>query len=164
MKKNNDFLFYVFLICVISGFVFYDISYSSTLVNKTIGGNDNDYGYSVQQTSDDGYIIVGSTESYGSGGKDAWLIKIDTDNEVNWEKTFGGQEDDIGHSVQQTSDGGYIIAGFTESFGEGKPQLPDIWLIKTDSNGDKMWEQTFGGDDYDYAHSIQQTSDGGYIQ
>jgi hypothetical protein len=126
----------------------------------TFGGSGNDIGSSVQQTSDGGYIIAGGTNSYGAGGDDVWLIKTDSGGTKEWDKTFGGSGSDYGSSVQQASDGGYIIAGGTNSYGAGGD---DVWLIKTDSGGTKEWDKTFGGSGSDGGNSVQQTSDGGYI-
>ena len=127
--------------------------------NKTFGGSGDDYGYSAQQTSDGGYIIAGYTESYGAGGDDAWLIKTDAGGDELWNKTFGGSGGDYSYSVQQTSDGGYTIAGETRSYGAGDY---DGWLIKTDASGDELWNKTFGDSDYDGGYGVQQTTDGGY--
>jgi len=114
----------------------------------------------VQQTSDGGYIIVGSTSSYGGGEADIWLIKIDSDGDTLWSKTFGEIYDDLGFAVQQTDDDGYIITGETYSFGGSHPV---VWLIKTDINGDTLWTKTYNGNGFASANSIQQTNDGGYI-
>jgi len=129
-----------------------------TLWTKTFGGSAADWGMSVQQTADGGYIISGGTESFGAG--DVWLIKTDESGDTTWTKTFGGSDVDGGYSVQQTSDGGYIIAGYTGSFGAGGQ---DVWLIRTNALGDTLWTKTFGGSDIDYAYSVQQTTDAGYI-
>ncbi|MBT5274117.1 MAG: hypothetical protein HOL74_04750, partial [Flavobacteriales bacterium] len=99
---------------------------------KIFGGILNDYGFSVQQTNDGGYILSGATYSYGNGGRDVYLIKTDGNGDITFTKTFGGNLDDYGYSVQQTTDGGYIITGFTSSFGTG------VYLIKTDGNGDSL--------------------------
>ena len=128
--------------------------------NKTFGGRHGDEGYSVQQTEDGGYVITGYTHSYGIGGHEVWLIKIDSKGNEEWSKTFGGSDDDEGYSVQQTDDGGYIIIGSTESYGDGDE---DVWLIKIDSKGNKEWSNTFGGNHSDRGYSVQQTVDGGYI-
>jgi len=127
---------------------------------KTYGGTGDDIARSVQQTSDGGYILAGETYSFGAGGIDIFLIKTDANGNVSWAKTYGGTGDDTARSVRQTSDGGYIVAGYTNSFGAGGR---DIFLIKTDANGNVSWAKTYGGTGNDHAFSIQQTSDGGYI-
>jgi len=128
--------------------------------SKTFGGSDDDFGYAVQNTSDGGYIIVGLTYSFGGGWSDVWIVKTDEFGNELWNKTFGLYEMDGANSVQQTLDGGYIIAGFTESFGSG---WSDIWILKTDQFGNVLWNKTYGGIYHDRANSIQQTTDGGYI-
>jgi len=130
---------------------------SGTYFAKTYRGIYGVMSHSVQQTSDDGYIVAGYT--YVDSG-DILLIKTDANGNVIWAKTYGGTHNDWAFSVQQTSDGGYIVAGYTDSFGAG---YYDIFLIKTDANGNIIWAKTYGGTDYDNAYTVQQTSDGGYI-
>lgn len=133
----------------------------NVLWSKTYGGLNDDRGCSVSQTDDEGYIITGFTESYGSGGKDVWLIKTDADGNEEWNRTFGGISDDSGLSVISGSVTGYIIAGYTRSYGTSNSN--DVWVIKTDFNGNEVWSKTFGGTDHDYGTSIRNTSDGNYI-
>ena len=128
--------------------------------NKTFGGSESDRGDCIQQTSDGGYIITGSTESYGNGNEDMWLIKTDENGSSQWAMTYGGTGNDYGLSVQQTNDNGYIITGGTSSYGFGSG---DIWLVKTDENGDEDWNKTFGGWNFECGESVQQTIDGGYF-
>lgn len=128
--------------------------------NSTYGGEQNDQGKYVEQTINEGYIIVGQTGSYGAGGYDIWLIKTDALGVEQWNSTFGGSDNDFGSSVLQSTDGGYIIIGSTYSYGAGNE---DIWLIKTGSTGHMIWNKTFGGTGVDYGSILQQTNDGGYI-
>jgi len=128
--------------------------------DRTFGGSQSDTGWSVQQTSDNGFIIAGGTMSFGAGDYDFWLIKTDNNGIEVWNQTFGGDKVDIGYSVLETNDYGFIMLGITESFGAG---WFDFWLIKTDNNGIEVWNQTFGGSDWEWGCSVQQTSDNGYI-
>lgn len=136
------------------------ISYSQVIFQKSIGGNENEDGRSIQQTNDGNFIIAGLTNSLTAGDYDVLLVKIENNGDTIWTKTYGGAADDFGHSVQQTTDGGYIIAGKTNSFGLGNA---DVLLIKTDSIGGVLWTKTYGGPGYDFGWSVQQTNDGGYI-
>ena len=116
-------------------------SYGDTIWTRTFGGSDNDVGWSVIQTDDEGYIIIGTKNPYGINA-DVWLIKTDSFGNTLWTKTYGGNDEDSGNSIQQTSDGGYIITGMTASYGAGNG---DVWLLKTDSLGDTLWTHTYGG-------------------
>ncbi len=131
-----------------------------TLWTKVLGGSDYDEGVSVQQTSDGGYIIAGFTRSFGGGNRDVYLIKTGANGDTTWTRCYGGSNDDVGSSVRQTADDGYIIAGYTSSFGSGRT---DVWLIKTDSSGDTLWTKCYGGANEDEGYSVQQTMDGGYV-
>jgi len=128
--------------------------------NKTFGGSGSDRAFSIAQTADGGYIIVGETDSSGAGGFDFWLIKTNSLGTAQWNKTYGGNSYDTARSVLQTIDGEYIIAGWTNSLGAGGS---DFWLIKTDGLGNQLWSQTYGGTFDEEAYSVQQTSDGGYV-
>ncbi len=127
---------------------------------RTFGGDGDDCGFDVQQTRDGGYIIVGRTGSYGAGEFDVLLIKTLGNGELEWMQTFGGPDDDMGYSVQQTSDGGYILTGCKESEDTIDKQL---WLIKTDPKGRLLWDRVFGGGKDDHGRGVIQTSDGCYV-
>ena len=131
-----------------------------TIWTQTYGGVQTDWGMGVFQTEDGGYIIAGSTTSFGMGDWDAYLIKTDSAGNEEWSRTFGGMLIDAGNCLGQTTDGGYIIAGTTYSFGAGDS---DLYLVKTDSAGNLIWGHTFGGTEMDGAAGVQPTSDGGYI-
>jgi hypothetical protein len=127
---------------------------------KIYGGTYWDEAFSVQQTFDGGYILAGYTLSFGAGYYDAFLVKMDANGNVQWANTYGGTGYEVASSVQQTFDSGYILAGYTLSSSTG---YFDIFLIKTDANGNIIWAKTYGGTNGEGASSVQQTSDGGYI-
>ena len=142
--------------------------------DKTYGGSSYDEAYSIQQTSDGGYIVAGSTLSNdgditdgNNGYYDSWIIKLDGFGNKEWDKTYGGSNWDQANSIQQTFDGGYIVAGSTQSnsgdISNGNNGDVDYWILKLDESGNKVWDKTLGGSSYDFATSIRQTSDGGYI-
>jgi uncharacterized delta-60 repeat protein len=133
---------------------------------KPYGWSDGDYAYSIQQTVDGGYIVAGMTYYVGAGAQDAWVLKLNSTGGVVWQKTYGGSTEDRANFIQQTADGGYIVVGYTTSFGTSGG---DVWVLKLDSNGNVgpgypgTWQKTYGGASADFANSIQQTEDGGYI-
>jgi hypothetical protein len=131
-----------------------------TAWTRTYGGSSLDTGRSVEQTTDGGYIVAGSTYSFGAGYSDVYLIKTDAGGDTLWTRTYGGTDVEGGTSVQQTTDGGYIVAGHTYSFGTGGS---DVYLIKTDADGDTLWTRTYGGTGEEIGWSVQATADGGYI-
>jgi hypothetical protein len=129
--------------------------------SRTYGeDNENEIGYSVKQTADEGYIIVGYTDQAQAGRYDIYLLKTDRNGIELWSRTFSGSGDDIGRAVQQIMDGGYIIAGYTYSSAANNY---DVYLIKTDENGNEVWSRNFGGNNIDEGYAVQQTTDGGYI-
>ncbi len=120
----------------------------------------NDYGYDVIQTSDGGYAVIGETRSYGAGGSDAWLIKTDEDGLEEWNQTYGGERTESGNSLQQTLDGGFIIAG------DGMPADiggSDFCVIKTNMEGEEEWSHSYGAGQIERALSVELTTDGGFI-
>ncbi len=128
--------------------------------NKTYGGFNDDRCESLVKTSDGGYALAGFTSSMGAGGRDFWLVKTDSAGNEQWNKTYGGTDDDNALSLLQTLDGGYALAGITQSFGSG---THDCWLVKTDSSGDIQWKRTYGGTNSDFAYyGLVRTSDGGF--
>lgn len=140
------------------------------------GGNDEDWIYSFRQTTDGGYILGGTSYSGISGDKtqgtwglsDYWIVKLDSLGNKQWDKNFGGPDDDYLFSYQQTTDGGYILGGTSWSDLGGDKTQPswgsaDYWIVKTDSAGTKQWDYRFGGIYGEVLYSVQQTTDGGYI-
>jgi len=130
---------------------------------KVYGSNRDDIPSHIEQTLDNGFIIVGGTKSYGAGDGDVWLIKTDENGNEIWNKTYGGQYEDLGYYVEQTRDGGYIISGHTMSY-SWEHYVPIGWLIKTDENGNEEWNKTIGGRaTYVQPWCVHQTDDGGYL-
>ena len=103
--------------------------------STTLGGEADDFAHVAIQSDDGGYLVAGETGSAGTDSQDVWLVKLDADGKKEWARTFGGPLDDVGYDVNQTADGGYIVAGETHSFGTGSADKSDYWLIKIDSSG-----------------------------
>ena len=127
---------------------------------KGYGENGYNGAESIQQTTDGGYIVAGYTDAFGAGYKDAWILKLDVTGNIEWQKTYGGIYSDIAQSIQETVDNGYIVGGYTKSFGAGNK---DFWILKLDPDGNVKWEKTYGGPDRDEFESVQQTTDNGYV-
>lgn len=139
---------------------------------KSLGGTNWDYVYSIQQTTDGGYIVAGWSSSINGdvtgnhGNGDFWVVKLNSQGSINWQKSFGGTGIDFGNSIQQTTDGGYIVAGVSESNNgdvTGNHGLADYWVVKLDSVGVIDWQKCLGGTGDDNALTIQQTTDGGFV-
>jgi hypothetical protein len=139
---------------------------------KCLGGSDYDEAYSIQQTPDGGYIVAGYTWSNdgdvsGNHGRwDYWLVKLDGSGNIIWQKCLGGGHDEEAYSVQQTADGGYIVAGYSKSNDgdvSGNHGLDDYWVVRLDGSGNIIWQKCLGGSRDEEAYSVQQTADGGYI-
>jgi hypothetical protein len=139
---------------------------------KSLGGSDNDYGGPIQQTNDGGFIVTGRSFSNDGdvsgnhGEADLWVVKLNNTGTIDWQKSLGGTDREIAYSIQQTMDGGYIVAGFSRSNDgdvSGNHGNADFWVVKLSSVGTIEWQKSLGGSLDDYAYSILQTNDGGYI-
>ncbi len=126
---------------------------------RTYGGDSWDNCFSMQITSDSGFILVGGTESFGVNERRIWLVRTDSKGDTLWTKTYGKYLLSDGNSIVETSDSGFVIVGNT---GPDDDSL-DVYLLRTDSVGDTLWTKTFGGSNNDEGYSVQQTFDGGYI-
>ena len=143
---------------------------------NTIGGSSIDRLFSIQQTSDGGYVLGGSSGSDSTGDKnenvqggfDYWVVKLNASGAIQWQNTIGGSSNDYLRFIQQTSDGGYVLGGYSLSGSSGDKTENshgswDYWVVKLDSSGTIKWQNTIGGSAFDRLFSIQQTSDGGYV-
>ena len=135
------------------------VSNAQIIFNKAIGGTGDDKANCVKQTLDHGYIIVGSTNSFGAGGLDVYAIKTDKNGDTMWTRTYGGIYDDVGNAVIQNPDSTYMIVGYTFSFGSGQQ---DVYLIKIDKNGNLLWSRTYGGNNFESGNDIKRNSLGYY--
>ena len=124
--------------------------------NLTYGRTRLDKAYALIQTTDGGFALAGYTESFGAGGRDMWLVKTNANGDVTWNQTYGGKGNDEAYAIVQTTDGNFVLAGYTESFGAGGC---DMWLIITNSNGNMIWNQTYGGTGNDKAYAMVKTTD-----
>jgi pyocin large subunit-like protein len=144
--------------------------------NKLLGGSSSDNATHIQQTTDGGYIISGSSESSDNGdvsgtnhgSYDYWIVKLDDLGNIVWNKLLGGSSNETATNIQQTSDGGYILSGFSSSSASGNVSetnhgSSDYWIVKLDDLGNIVWNKLLGGSSNEFATNIQQTSDEGYI-
>lgn len=149
--------------------------------DKTIGGGnpngwEQDVLYKLKKTTDNGYIICGSSQSPISGdkiessvgGSDFWIVKLDSNGNIVWQNTIGGTNNDVPYSIELASDGGYVIGGYSESNISGDKTencrgLQDYWIVKLNGIGDIQWERTFGGSGNDILNNVKETTDGGYF-
>lgn len=139
-------------------------AYSGTTWQRTYGGANTDYGWSVQPTPDGGYIVAGATKSYGAGGYDYYLLKLTSAGDTSWTRAYGGASDDLAYSVDITDDGGYVLAGWTKSFGATSGA---IYIVKTNAVGDTQWTKKYINNYAGYppvqGWTVYQTTDRGYF-
>ena len=198
MKKNLLLFWNIFLL---SFFSYSQPLPPDSLWSKSLGGVETDKCNCVHQTSDGGYILAGYTKSFGNGQEDFWLVKTDADGDSLWSRSFGGVSMDICEAVEHTLDGGYILAGVTNQYygwlvktdslgnlewnhnygsgwfydvvlnedggftvaGASLGSTNDFWLIKTDQEGNVEWENLYGTSSTEMCYSLDETFDGGYI-
>jgi len=127
---------------------------------KVFGGIYPDHAKVVRPTADGGYIVAGDTQSFGAVSKDVWVLKLDSAGNVQWQKTYGGDGPDSASSILQVDNGGYLVAGNTQSFGAG---LSDIWVLRLDAAGTVDWQRVYGGPENEWVSAIEVASDCGYI-
>ena len=125
----------------------------------SIGGSDNDQLNSICATTDGGYAVAGSTNSFGAGNYDFWVLKVDASGNINWQKAYGGSNSDTATQIQPTSDGGFIVIGFSNSFSASD----DAWVLKLDDSGNIQWQRSYGTTGNAEPFAVIQTSDGGYL-
>lgn len=142
---------------------------------KSYGGNQDEHGYDIEKTDDDGFIVIGSAESKigdvsgnngPNGTRDIWVVKLDKEGDLEWQKNYGGSGNDDGRSIAPTQDGGYIFTGAVET-GDGDIDThygsKDFWLVKIDASGSIQWQKTLGANDWDFPEALLETPDGGFV-
>jgi hypothetical protein len=127
---------------------------------RTYGGPGDEVDCAVEQTSDGGYVVASRTNSFGAGSADVYIVKTDASGDLEWTRTYGGPGWEEGHSIVQTDDGGYLLTGYTESYGEG---YQDIYMVRTDAQGALLWTRTIGGTGSERGHKVKQHPDGGFL-
>ncbi|HWY12625.1 MAG TPA: T9SS type A sorting domain-containing protein [Bacteroidia bacterium] len=151
--KKNLFLIFLFVVVVTA-------AQPPRKFHTCFGGYGHDIGYGIVQTLNGQYAVTGSTSSFGYGNTDVYFALVDSMGWVRWEKSYGGFNNDIGKSIIQLSDSGYVIAGYTNSFGSGGY---DVYVIRIDKNGTLIWQKTIGGLDWDFGNCVLEASNGGFI-
>ncbi len=159
MKLFSCMLVLSLILCFLVSTFSFGVVFASSEQWKSYGGAFDDEASAVVVSSDGGYAILGTTSSFGAGSYDFWLIKVDENGNMQWNKTYGGPESDLATGLVCTADGGYVMVGETRSYGAGET---DFWLVKVDSSGNMQWNKTFGDPTADKATCVIQTSDGGY--
>ena len=132
----------------------------SIVWQNTYGGSDSDTAYAIAPTSDSGFAVAGWTASFGAGWADFWVLKLDGSGDVEWAKAYGGSEAEDARFITQTPDNGFVVAGWSVSFGAGEA---DMWILKLDADGGVQWQSVYGGSGIDRAFSVSRASDGGYV-
>ncbi|MDF2456378.1 MAG: hypothetical protein K0R51_2371 [Cytophagaceae bacterium] len=132
----------------------------NTLWSKTYGGGLSETAVHLERTSDNGFILLGNTTSFGEGNEDIYIVKTDSIGNIAWSKTYGGSQGDFSGCVKEIPGGGYVIAGRTQSYGEGSD---DGYLLKVDSNGDVLWSRSYGTSNNERFYYVDNTNDGGFI-
>lgn len=130
-----------------------------TVWTRRFGASDRVYGESGDATSDGGYVAAGMVSGVRQRF-DVYIVRTNPSGDLAWTKTYGGSDDDRARSVQQTVDGGYIVVGYTESFGAGSQ---DVYLLRLNAAGDTIWSKTYGGEGYDMGHSVKEVCGGGFV-
>ena len=128
---------------------------------KSYGSAGDDFGLQALETGDGGYAVLGATDAYGAGSYDTWLLKLDHDGDIAWQKTYGGSEDDFALKLKLAESGGFLLSGYTLSFGAGSH---DGWFLKLDGSGNVLWQKSYGGGNYDVGNTpAVETGDGSFL-